>query len=70
MNYKNFTSQTILVILIAVAFILCTSCGRRTDDCRTRETARLECQVVNTPTYGRPYAQEMCNRNYSAERCY
>ena len=58
--------KMLLILLMIV------SCGKRsnTDDCRTRERAMMECQVVNTPNYGRYYAQEMCNRTYSAERCY
>lgn len=51
--------------------VLVVSCGRRnSSECRNKESMRLECQIVNTPTYGRPYAQEMCNRTYSADRCY
>lgn len=47
------------------------SCGKKEDtSCKNRETARLECRAVHTPNYGYQYAQEMCDRSYSAERCY
>lgn len=54
-----------------ILLVIVVGCGRRDNrECRSRESVRLECQVVNTPTYGRPYAQEMCNRQYQAEKCW
>ena len=57
-----------LIILLFCIICLC-SCGRR-NDCKNRETAVLECRAVNQPNYGYQYAQEMCNRSYSSDRCY
>jgi hypothetical protein len=61
------------ILLLGVVIILL-SCGRRNNSsdrqCRSRESMKLECQVVNTPNYGRPYAQEMCNRTYTTDKCY
>lgn len=45
------------------------SCGKD-NNCKNRETARLECRAVNQPSYGYQYAQEMCDRSYTADRCY
>jgi hypothetical protein len=56
------------LLLIALCIV---ACGRRDDNnCRSREHMRLECQVQQIPTYGRPYAVELCNRTYEANRCY
>lgn len=53
-------------------FIMCLvffSCGKD-NNCRSREHMALQCRAVNQPTYGYQYAQEMCNRDYSVDRCY
>lgn len=57
-------------ITLLFMFCLLQSCGKNSETCRNRETMRVECQARNIPTYGYPYAQEMCDRSYSAERCY
>lgn len=59
-------------ILIALVFLLAlTSCGRSKDnDCNSKESMRMECQVINTPNYGTYYVRELCNRTYAADRCY
>lgn len=69
MNKKEFAFLGLVTITM---LYLTASCGRRVNDkeCRTRESMQLECQVTNTPNYGRPYAQEMCSRNYTSNRCY
>jgi len=47
------------------------SCGRNTsNDCRSRESMRLECRAVNQQPYGYQYSQRMCDETYSADRCY
>lgn len=54
-----------------LAIVLLTSCGRdNTNECRSRESVRLECTTRHTPNYGYTYAQEMCDRSYNAERCW
>jgi hypothetical protein len=55
------------LLLIALCMV---ACGKEKDDCKSRERMRIECQVQHIPTYGRPYAVEMCNRSYEADRCY
>jgi hypothetical protein len=57
-----------LMILLVFTVI---ACGRinNGNDCRDRETVKVECEVVNTPHYGQTYAQEMCNRSYQANKC-
>ena len=55
--------------LLAMVIVF-TSCGKDKDSCRNRETMRIECQAQNIPNYGYPYAREMCDRSYSADRCY
>lgn len=56
---------------ILLGLILLASCGRDNDDeCRSREHMRIQCQAETIPTYGRPYAVEVCNRSYEADRCY
>jgi hypothetical protein len=57
-------------LMLTLMVIVFSSCGRNSETCRNRETMRVECQARNIPTYGYPYAQEMCDRSYSAERCY
>lgn len=57
-------------LTLIVMVIVFTSCGKKSETCRNRETMRVECQARNIPTYGRPYSQEMCDRSYSADRCY
>ncbi len=57
-------------IVLVVMVIVFSSCGKKSETCRSRETMRVECQARNSPSYGYPYAQEMCNRSYSAEKCY
>jgi len=58
-------------ILLMLAIVLLASCGRNnTNECRSRESVRLECTTRNTPNYGFQYAQEMCDRSYNAERCW
>lgn len=54
------------LIFMAIFFF---SCGKD-NNCKNRETARLECRAVNQPSYGYQYAQEMCDRSYTADRCY
>lgn len=57
--------------LMIVIFFLCIACGKnRSNECKSKEHMQLECQTVNTPSYGYPYAKEMCNRSYSSDRCY
>lgn len=57
---------------ILMMLVLLVSCGRKDNDnkCRSSEEMTLECQVVNTPTYGRVYAQRVCSEQYSAKRCW
>ena len=57
-------------LTLLVMLILFTSCGKKSEDCKSRETMRIECQARSIPNYGYPYAQEMCNRTYSSDRCY
>jgi hypothetical protein len=57
-------------LTLIVMVLLFTSCGKNSDNCRNRETMRVECQARNTPNYGYPYAQEMCDRSYSLDKCY
>jgi len=56
-------------LLIAFIVVFFPSCGRN-NNCRNKETMRVQCRAVNTPNYGYQYAQEMCNRSYSADSCY
>lgn len=56
-----------LLLILALASI---ACARKEKECKTRESMQLECQVVQTPQYGRVYAQEECKRTYSADKCY
>jgi hypothetical protein len=59
--------KAILLILILFSF----ACARKNEkECRTRESMTMECQVVQTPQYGRAYAQEECKRQYSVDKCY
>jgi hypothetical protein len=60
-----------LLILIVLCATL-PSCGKKSKDnsCKSRETVQLECRTVNQPNYGYHYAQEMCNRTYTADKCY
>lgn len=56
---------------LILGIILLTSCGRQNDrSCRNREHMRIQCQAETMPSYGRPYAQDYCNRTYEADRCY
>lgn len=58
-----------LLILAMITFL--PSCGKRREkECRSREEMTVRCQAINTPNYGHYYAREMCNREYSASRCY
>lgn len=57
-------------LTLIVIIMVFTSCGKKSETCRNRETMRVECQARNIPTYGHPYAVEMCDRSYSAEKCY
>lgn len=57
-------------LLIAFIVVLFPSCGKNNNTCKNRETARLECRAVNQPNYGYQYAQEMCDRSYTSDRCY
>lgn len=59
--------QATLLLMMTIVFY---SCGKDKDSCRNRETMRIECQAQNIPNYGYPYAREMCDRSYSADRCY
>lgn len=54
---------------LLVFALLLVSCGKD-NNCKNRETARLECRATHAPNYGWQYAQEMCNRSYSSDRCY
>lgn len=56
--------RTILLLLVL------SSCGKlRDNECRSKEHMRLECRATNQHRYG-PYAIEMCDRSYQADRCY
>jgi hypothetical protein len=67
----NKLERTMKILMVLAITVLGISCGRRdTNECRNKESMRMECQVVNTPTYGGQYARELCARNYSTERCY
>ena len=55
--------------LLAMVIIF-SSCGKKQETCNNRETMRIECQARHIPNYGYQYAVEMCNRSYSADRCY
>lgn len=57
-------------LLLLVMVILLPSCGKDSNRCKNKESARLECRAVNQPTYGYHYAQEMCDRSYQMDRCY
>lgn len=58
-------------ITLAIIVTSIISCGRREkNECRSRESMRLQCQVVHTPQYGRVWAQEECSRQYAMDRCY
>ena len=47
------------------------SCGRHNgNECRSRESMRLECRAVNQQPYGYQYSQRMCDETYNADRCY
>ena len=59
--------QATLLLMMVIVF---SSCGKDRDNCKNRETMRIECQAQNIPNYGYPYAREMCDRSYSADRCY
>lgn len=54
--------------LLAMVIIF-TSCGKD-NNCKNRETMRVECQARHIPNYGYQYAVEMCDRSYSSDRCY
>lgn len=56
----------LLLLLLLSSF----ACARKDNECKSRESMQYECEVVNTPQYGRPYAQEQCKRSYSANKCY
>lgn len=56
-------------LLIAFIVVFFPSCGKDTN-CKSREHMTLQCRAINQPTYGYQYAQEMCNRDYSVDRCY
>ena len=60
--------KTFFVLAFVVVFF--PSCGRKDNNCRNKESMRLECRAVNQPTYGYGYAQEMCDRSYNSDRCY
>lgn len=57
-------------LTLIVMVIVFTSCGKNSDTCKNKETARIECRAVHTPNYGYQYAQEMCDRSFTADRCY
>jgi hypothetical protein len=60
--------RTVLALFLVLTAM---SCGRRNDnDCRSREHMRIQCQAEQVPSFGRPYALEVCNRTYEADRCY
>jgi major membrane immunogen (membrane-anchored lipoprotein) len=58
--------KTLILLVLVVA------CGKKDNskECRNREHMQMECQATNTPNYGRPYAQDMCSRTYSVDKCY
>ena len=62
--------KSLLVILLFCTF----ACGKKATtskpSCRNKESMITECRVMNQPTYGYGYAQEMCRRTYTLERCY
>lgn len=62
--------KSLLIILLLCTF----ACGRKNtsgnSSCRNKESMRIECRAINQPNYGYGYAQEMCNRTYSSDRCY
>ncbi len=59
------------ILLILAMISLLPSCGKRMEDeCRSRESMVVNCQATNAPNYGNQYAREMCNRQYSSDRCY
>ncbi len=59
------------LLLILAMISLLPSCGKKKEkECRSRDRMVYQCQTVNTPAYGGYYAREICNRQYSAERCY
>lgn len=61
--------KTFFVLAFIVVFF--SSCGRRdNNNCRNKESMRIECRAVNQPTYGYQYSQEMCDRSYNSDRCY
>lgn len=57
---------------ILMLVLLVVSCGRKDSDnkCTPSEELILECSVINTPTYGRVYAQRVCSEQYSSRRCW
>jgi hypothetical protein len=59
-------------ILLILATVILVSCGRRDDDndCRSKEQMRIECSAQLIPNHGYNYAVEVCNRSYSADRCW
>lgn len=58
--------KPILMLLLLCSF----ACARKDKECRSRESMQMECQVVQTPVYGRAYAQEQCIKTYSSDKCY
>ena len=59
-----------LIVVVSLCYVALSSCARKENECKSRESMTLECQVVHTPQYGRQYAHEECNRKYSADKCY
>jgi len=58
-------------ILLILALVALVSCGRRDDnECRSKEHMKIECQAQQIPNYGYNQAVEICNRSYSADRCW
>ena len=58
-------------ILKVILLLILASCGKdRMTNCKNREHMRVQCQAETIPHYGRPYAQDYCNRTYELDRCY
>jgi hypothetical protein len=63
--------KILIVLFMTLMLPTIQSCGRNnSNNCRNKETMRIECRAVNQPTYGYGYAQEMCDRSYNSDRCY
>lgn len=56
-------------LLLLIMVIVFNSCGKK-NTCESREHMEYNCRVINQPNYGYQYAQEMCARSYSADKCY